>query len=429
MKFRNCVFLGASGLIALGFTMAMGVQGCGGSSAAPGVDSGATGSTGSDAGATGSTGTDAGATGSDSGAADAGPTGSDGGYVSAVPPSSPTGASPTSITTYHNFALHHVHLGDESDVNGLPDWYQYGYDIDGLDTTKDSKACTLYSGAPTTNQEDGPGGVDNSFGKNIVSTLLQGIVNNPSQTVTNAIVAGHFTVMMDILGLNPAANTSATGLTGALFGGVSFAQAPNAANATPTFTLTDNWPIDPAYIVGHPDSGTPLTPPISATITFTGAYQNNGVFVSGSYTDVTLSIQLEGQNLQIPIQHAIITANIPGAGDDGGAPSGTHAASGIIAGVIDAQTLEMNVQGVAGSLSTEFCNASDFATIGKEILQAADIMDDGTNVAGTPCNGISVGIGFDADEIMLPQVVGTPTVGPNPCATDAGPADAGATDQ
>jgi hypothetical protein len=54
---------------------------------------------------------------------------------------------------------------------------------------------------------------------------------------------------------------------------------------------------------------------------------------------------------------------------------------------------------------------------------ASDILHDGTNVAGQPCDGISIGLAFDADGIAQPDKV-TPSVdaGPLPagCVADAG---------
>jgi hypothetical protein len=413
MKLGTCVFLGAAGLMSLGLTGVFTLQGCSGSSTAANNNNndGGTGAT----GATGATGSDGGpgATG-----ADAGP-----GTIPPVAPSGPT----TTATTPHSFALHHIHLGDENDpATGMPDWGKYGYNLDGKFTTSSSKdVCTLYANANTKNQTDGPGGVDNSFGENIIP-LLGAVAPNPSSTIGDSIAQGHFTVMMDVTGLDPSSATQTfTGLTGSLYGGTLFAQGPNAADAGPTFTTADNWPLDKTTITsswamdGGPQT---LDQPVVAKNTFTGAYVVNGEFVSGAPTNVNLSVTLSGVPLIIPIQHAFITFNTPGTGGK------TNASGGIIAGVIDAMQLVNNIQQVAGNISTSFCSGSTFAQIAKSINQAADIMDDATNVAGTPCNGISVGIGFDADEIAQPTVAGDPPPATNPCG-DAGTApDAGGTD-
>jgi hypothetical protein len=419
MKLGTCVYLGAAGLFSLGLASTASLEGCSSSSTpAAGGDSGVTGATGTDSGATGATG-------------DAGPakdSGTDAGSSFSNVPPGPTGSATTS-TTPHNFALHHIHVGDEADSSGNPNWYLYGYDIDGKDTTASSKdVCTLYANANAKNQADGPGGIDNSFGENIIP-LLASVLSNPSETINTSLEKGSFTVMMDITGLDGTAAQTATGLTGQLFGGTVFGQGPNAVGAAPTWTTADNWPLDKTSITSTwtTDGGVQtLAQPVVAKNKFTGAYIVNGEFVSGTPTAVTLTLTISGTPLVIPIQHATITFNTPGT-DDAGTSAG-HLSSGIISGVIDAATLVGNLQGVAGNISPSFCSGSTFATIAKAIQQASDIQDDGTNVAGTPCAGISIGVGFDGDEIGQPLVAGDPPPATNPCASDDGGTDSGTTD-
>jgi hypothetical protein len=288
----------------------------------------------------------------------------------------------------------------------MPNWSRYGYDIDGLDTTATStNVCTLYANASTKNQTDGPGGIDNSFGENIVP-LLAAVAPNPSAAANATFAQGQYTLMFDMTGLATTAGQTATGITGMIFPGVPFAQGPNAPGTVPTFTTADNWPLDPSYVTSSL-SGTTLVPPVTAKETLVGAYVVNGEFVSGNPTNLTLTIPVSGVLLVLPIQHGTVTFL------NGGSAS---LSGGIISGVIDAGELVNNIQSVAGNISTSFCSGATFAQVAKSILQAADIMDDGTNSAGTPCNGISIGIGFDADEIGQPQVVGTPAATKNPCA-------------
>ncbi len=48
-------------------------------------------------------------------------------------------------------------------------WINYGSNLDGLVTTKDSQdVCKRASGAPSTNQEDGTDGIDISWGRNVM---------------------------------------------------------------------------------------------------------------------------------------------------------------------------------------------------------------------------------------------------------------------
>ncbi|MFI5302793.1 MAG: hypothetical protein ACHREM_32285 [Polyangiales bacterium] len=64
--------------------------------------------------------------------------------------------------------------------------------------------------------------------------------------------------------------------------------------------------------------------------------------------------------------------------------------------------------------STSLCQGSAFDSVAQQFRQANDILLDGTNVAGAPCTGISLGVGFEAKRVQLGSVV-TPTAPPSPC--------------
>jgi hypothetical protein len=232
--------------------------------------------------------------------------------------------------------------------------------------------------------------------------------------------------MLDIKGLSgTAGQNTTTGISGFLLGGVNFAQGPNASTAVPTFTTADNWPVDPSYVAGA-TAGSPLPTPITSSVTFSGAYDVNGTFVSGSYTNVTLTLTVSGQQISVPVQHAIITFQNPGV-LDGGSTSATNLSGGIIAGIVKATDLVNSISAVAGNFG--ICSGSTLMSLQASILKSADIMVDGSYQPTTTCDGVSIGIGFDADQIGLPQVAGTPTSSASPCSADGGseggPADAG----
>ena len=78
--------------------------------------------------------------------------------------------------------------------------------------------------------------------------------------------------------------------------------------------------------------------------------------------------------------------------------------NGTLAGVLSAAELAASLQMVMPSL----CSGDNFGSIKTHFVQASDIVlgsDDETvsNAAGQPCNGISIGIGFDATEIAAPS--------------------------
>ena len=104
------------------------------------------------------------------------------------PPPPPDAGAPTS--NVYTFAVDTVFLG-ESTRNGTPSstaWKDYGYDIDGLVTTSSStNVCTLSSGAPKANQNDGTGGIDNAWGA-IILPIIQTAASMPTPSATESHV-------------------------------------------------------------------------------------------------------------------------------------------------------------------------------------------------------------------------------------------------
>jgi len=306
-----------------------------------------------------------------------------------TPPSSQGTA--TTQTTAHNFALHTLQLGDTDRMMNpsTTAWENYGFNIDGkITTTESTDVCTLYTGAPTSVQQDGTMGTDNSFGSNILPLVMTVAGSGLDTTLNNSINSGSFTVMFDITGLddsNPSGQTN-TMLSGALYAGGKFTGADGGA-AMPTWTTADNWPV----------LGTLLNNPNSladgSKITFPDSYVVAGTWVSGSpVANLALQLALSGQTLTLNVHQAVVTMDHT---------TGGHMANGTIAGVIDTQELIASLMAIAGRLSTSLCSGPAFQSIAVQIEQDSDILDDGTNTAGTPCTAISIGIGFTADEIAI----------------------------
>ena len=63
------------------------------------------------------------------------------------------------------------------------------------------------------------------------------------------------------------------------------------------------------------------------------------------------------------------------------------------------QELLATLRDASGWLSTSLCNSSAFDSIAQQITQGQDILHDGTNVPGQPCDAISIGLGFDGAQI------------------------------
>jgi hypothetical protein len=339
-----------------------------------------------------------------------------------VQPPAPSGGSPTSAS--HNYAVHTLYLGDtdRTGVTNSAAWKAYGYNLDNLVTTKSSTdVCTLYAGASKDTQADGNGGIDNSFGENILPIVITTAGSGAAAEINTAIAEGHFTIMTYVTGFDDSANntTSATDLTGLLLAGGNYA-ALNDGGA-PAWDTTTHWPVLPTLINGcTATAGCPAgTDPIkNAQITFPNAYQAGGTFVNGSPAQLSLTLSIGGQSLSINVHGALITfqPKAPGA-----------VTNGTIAGTLITSELVTSLQSVAGNISTSLCSGSAFNSIAQQIEQASDIIidpnsGDVSNVANTMCNGISIGLGFEATEIAVPvaaDIEAPPAPAPNPCA-DAG---------
>ena len=110
-----------------------------------------------------------------------------------VQPAAPSGGSPTSAK--HNYAVSKLYLGDtdRTGVTSQTAWKAFGYNLDNLVTTKNSTdVCTLAPGASKSTQADGNGGIDNSFGENILPIVITtagsgaaASINTPSRKATS----------------------------------------------------------------------------------------------------------------------------------------------------------------------------------------------------------------------------------------------------
>jgi hypothetical protein len=312
-----------------------------------------------------------------------------------TPPAPPAGATPTTETSKKTFAVNQLFLGETNRSNAPTKdaWKDYGYNIDGLTTTKESKdVCTRQGGADSAKQEDGNGGIDNAFGRTVLGFIL-GLVPTPSKTLNDSIQGGSFTILFEIAGLSDDAKQTNTGLSGRLLVGGAFGEGKK-----PTFSPTDDWPYRASPIV-----------PID------GAYINNGTFVNGSGgATVELALFIQGVQLSLTINRAAITFDHTSPND---------ITNGTISGVIGTEALVSGIEKVAGRISTQLCGGSTLDTIKQTIRQASDILQDGTNRAGANCDAISIGLGFTGKRIGDPKTVATDAVPPpDPCST---PADGG----
>jgi hypothetical protein len=325
----------------------------------------------------------------------------------AQPPPKPS-AGPPATMDEQTFALNALLLGDTvrgSTATSTTAWKDYGFNIDGkISDAKSTDVCTRAAGAPSSVQTDGNRGIDNSFGANILPIIQSaGSIPNPSQTISDSIAKGSFTIQFKIKGLSGAMQTN-TGLSAQLFASGVFDE---DGGAKPTFTTADNWPVRPELL----NDG--KTVASGSKVTFPDSYITNGTFVTPTGT-VTLSLVFQGVALDIEIVKAVIVMDIDLAGG--------NANNGTIAGVIPTEKLIGGLQSVAGRISKSLCGSA-FDGIAQQIRQTSDINSDGSNSAGKACDAISIGIGFTAKHIgNATNVAGLGTAPPDPCSMsgDAG---------
>jgi hypothetical protein len=295
-------------------------------------------------------------------------------------------------------AMSQLFLGDTK-RDGTPDptggWKLYGYDLDGRASTKESVGLCKprAGGSPAAVYPDGMEGRDNSFGKNILPVIL-GLSSDISTQANQAITDGEFTIMLDMSTLGTSADCNS--MTTKLYGGANL-------GAPPKFDGTDMWPLIPELLNDTMD-------PASAKIVFAKSYVVKNTWVSGTKGTVKLALSISGFTISLDINSAVITVDLDG--DRNGGTNGT------IAGVIQTEALISEISKVAAAFDESFCdpNSPTLQSILNQIRQASDIMADGTQDPATECDGISIGLGFNAKAVQLGPVAMEAMPPPDPCA-------------
>jgi hypothetical protein len=286
-----------------------------------------------------------------------------------------------------NFAFQQYFLGDtdRTGVMASTAWQQFGANVDGKVTTASSTdVCTLAPGASKTTQVDGVDGIDNSWGENLLPIFITIFGSSFSTSYDNAVAAGSFTTMIDVTSLtsSPSQSGSAPGWG---FAGANLGHPP-------TWTVADDWPVYPDWLNdGGLASG--------SKIAFPAGSIDGGAWSSGTPTDMPFELGLGAVGFELVIHHATVSFSHT---------TPTTAAGGIVAGVLYTQELLAALGNAAGWISQSLCNASAFESIAQQVVQTQDILQDGTNAAGQPCDAISIGLGFDGVQIGAVDMVSAP---------------------
>ena len=209
---------------------------------------------------------------------------------------------------------------------------------------------------------------------------------------TSLITSGAYTYLIQTVGLTDDARQSNTAVSGQIFLGASF-------GGTPTFTKADDWPVATSSLANGQIAG-------GAKTQFPASYVNAGTWVSAPRGDIPVRLFLGTAPFDLVIHHATVSFNHA---------SPSKGALGTIAGTLTTQELVAATKAWAGSVSSSLCGTA-FDSLAQQIEQGSDILSDGTNSSGTPCDAISIGLGFEADEIgNVTRVTPDPPPPPNVC--------------
>jgi len=282
------------------------------------------------------------------------------------------------------FAVTQAFLGD-TDLKGTAGstaWKEFGRNIDGkVSTSASTDHCSLVAGAETTVRDDGTSGIDNSFGHNILPTILTIAGNSYSSTVNDKLTSADFSILLRLDGVT--AGEDATGVTAAYFGGGSYSK--------PKYDGTDVWPV-----TGESINDGKLSSPKAS---FPNGTYTAGKFDSGAADgEATLYLPVsESGGLAIPIRKLRVTMDI--------SEDGKEATNGILSGVIPTAEFLTIFKRDRGFIYKALCQGTLVNGIASELEQASDIMVDGTNASGSTCDGISIGIGFNAAAVNLGEAL------------------------
>jgi len=303
----------------------------------------------------------------DTGTPDAGP-------PSAQPPAPPVGApAPTGAGTA--FVITHLYLGDtdRGGAGSTDAWRSYGYDLDHRTSTATSTdVCAPRAGASAASAyPDGDDGTDNAFGSHLLPILL-GIAADVSTQVNASIASGgpNELVSLDALG----AGSDLSPISGGVLLTVT-------TSAPPTFAGTDVFDVDPASLASP-------TTPITPTAAFSDAYLVRNTLVARPTGAVRMVLRVGTVTIPFSVEHAIVTMDV--SADHSSATGGT------IAGILQVDALLAALTQAFGSFDPSLCGSTILMSILDQVEQAADIMADGTQDPTMTCDGISIGLGFDA---------------------------------
>ncbi|MBI4702447.1 MAG: hypothetical protein HY744_15115 [Deltaproteobacteria bacterium] len=329
----------------------------------------------------------------------AGAAGAAGSWRPGLPPPAPVGGGPGDGPGIV-LAIKKLFLGDQGwdGVSSKSAWKQFGYDLDGRISTKESKdLCKPAPGASAPAvYPDGENGIDNAWGKNILPLMLS-LSSDMSDQVNTALAAGELSYVVKIDQLGPKPDYDP--LVGRWY-------RARDKGSPAKLDGSDTWPVAAESLSNPQDID-------SALVKFAQSYLAANTWVSGtgSFAPGTVAIELPvlggSVPLVLPLSYGVVTMQI--------APDRSGAAQGIIAGIMDTERFVDELRKMAGAFDPGLCKGNAFDGLANQLRQASDILVDGTQDPTKTCSGISVGLGFEAVAAQLGAVATPEPPPPDPC--------------
>ncbi len=206
-----------------------------------------------------------------------------------------------------------------------------------------------------------------------------------------ALGQGTFLIALDDLG----AGESYFPLTARFYTGAGL-------GAAPQWTGADAWPVAFESLADPSDV-------TSAKLTVKDSYTTGDTWVSRGWGEIPLTLHAGSARLELPIREAVITMKLDS--------SRKFATNGTLSGVIPTEAFVQSFKRFVAEVEPTFCSSgagATFDSLWAQVASMSDILVDGTQDPTKTCDGISIGIGFDAQVVKLGPIVplGPP---PEPC--------------
>jgi hypothetical protein len=302
------------------------------------------------------------------------------------------GAGEPGKTPERFLAVRNIRLGDvDADGNkSTTEWPTIGLDLDGLQSSLGSKPhCKPAAmGKVAAIQEDGEGGIDNSFGRNIVP-LFAIATTPPTLSLAASIKKGDFALLLGLAGF-PDGDTG-EGIDGGLFA----ARGPRDADGKIKGPTDAQWD-EGSYTWEVLDSLLASQSPLITDVRLPGGKLEGDVWTTQP-AELTLAVPIGGVSLTLKLHGGRVRATF--------SPDHQRITQGVIGGVLYTDEFVAEFIKIGPKLTPLLCNAGVLDSIVVSLQQASDILKDQTQDSDKECDAISIGLAFDAQAALAGQVV------------------------